>query len=150
MNYCTKGLSYIKWRKNIISCKVMFEQYTKWWWWWWYDDDEELFLWYGWPTKDVNPISSWDHCQRFSPSRISDTPRGGLEPVQNLSVGLVEWSYSAVITATLRRHNLKNCVHSMPKSKLPYPFLGTNIFKSKSRTFPSFKLSKHSIPLNKK
>ena len=32
---------------------------------------------------------------------------------------------------------LKNCVHGMRKSKLPYPFLGTNIFKLKFQTFDS-------------
>ena len=40
--------------------------------------------------KAFSLISSWDHCQRSSPSRISDTPRAGFEPVQNLSSGFVE------------------------------------------------------------
>ena len=40
--------------------------------------------------KVISLISSLDHCQRFSPSRISDTPRAGFEPVQNLSSDLVE------------------------------------------------------------
>ena len=31
-----------------------------------------------------------DHCQRFSPSRISDMPWAEFEPVQNLSSDLVE------------------------------------------------------------
>ena len=35
--------------------------------------------------KAFRLISSQDHCQRFSPSRISDTPRAGFEAVQNLS-----------------------------------------------------------------
>ena len=35
-------------------------------------------------------ISSLDHCQRLSPSQISDMPQAGFEPVQNLSSGLVE------------------------------------------------------------
>ena len=35
-------------------------------------------------------ISSRHHCQISSPSRISDTPRAGFEPAQNLSSGLVE------------------------------------------------------------
>ena len=30
-------------------------------------------------------ISSRDHCQRSSPSRIFDAPRAGYEPVQNLT-----------------------------------------------------------------
>ena len=52
-------------------------------------------------------ISSRDHCQRFSPSRISDTPRAGFEPAQNLSSGLVEWSCAVVISTTPRRHIMK-------------------------------------------
>ena len=40
--------------------------------------------------KAFSLISSQDHCQRSSPSRISDTPRAGFEPGQNLSSGLVE------------------------------------------------------------
>ena len=31
-----------------------------------------------------------EHCQRSSPSRISDMPRAGFEPAQNLSSGFVE------------------------------------------------------------
>ena len=33
-------------------------------------------------------------CQRSSPSRISDTPRAGFEPAQNLSSGFVERSWA--------------------------------------------------------
>ena len=40
--------------------------------------------------KVLSLISSQDHCQRFSPSRISDTPRAGFEPAQNLSLDIVE------------------------------------------------------------
>ena len=50
--------------------------------------------------KAFSLISSWDHCQRSSPSRIFDTPRAGFEPVQNLSSALVEWSCTVVITTT--------------------------------------------------
>ena len=50
-------------------------------------------------------ISSRDHCQRSSPSRISDTPGAVFEPTQNLSSGLVEWSCAVVITTTPRCHN---------------------------------------------
>ena len=45
-----------------------------------------------------------DHCQRSSPSRISDTPWAGFEPAQNLSSGLVEWSFAVVITTTPWRY----------------------------------------------
>ena len=54
--------------------------------------------------KAFSLISSRDHCQRSSPSRISDTPRAGYEPVQNLSSGLVEWFCAVVITTTPQRH----------------------------------------------
>ena len=47
--------------------------------------------------KACNLISSRDHCQRSSPSRISDTPRAGFEPAQSLSSGFVEWSCAVVI-----------------------------------------------------
>ena len=40
--------------------------------------------------KAFSFISRRDHCQRSSPSRISDTPRAGFEPAQNLSSDLVE------------------------------------------------------------
>ena len=40
------------------------------------------------------------HFQRFSPSQISDTPRAGFKPVQNLSLGFVERSSVVVITNT--------------------------------------------------
>ena len=40
--------------------------------------------------KAFSLISSRDHCQRFSPSQISDAPRAGFEPAQNLSSGLFE------------------------------------------------------------
>ena len=38
--------------------------------------------------KAFSLISSRDHCQRFSTSRISDTPQAGFELAQNLSSGL--------------------------------------------------------------
>ena len=50
--------------------------------------------------KVFSLISSRDHCQRSSPSWISDTPRAGFEPAQNLSSGLVEWNCAVVIPTT--------------------------------------------------
>ena len=47
-------------------------------------------------------ISSQDHYQTSYPSRISDTPRTGFEPAQNLSSAFVEWSCAAVIATTPR------------------------------------------------
>ena len=56
-----------------------------------YDDDEMMMMncFCGMVDrrKESSLISSRDHCQRFSPSRISNTPRAGFEPVQNLSSG---------------------------------------------------------------
>ena len=40
--------------------------------------------------KAFTLISSRDHCQRSSPSQISDTLRAGFEPAQNLSSGFDE------------------------------------------------------------
>ena len=54
--------------------------------------------------KEFSLISSRDHCLRFWPSRISDTPGAGFEPAQNLSSGLVVWSCAVVIIITPRRH----------------------------------------------
>ena len=63
------------------------------------DDHDELFCFCGM----VYTISCREHCQRPSPSRISDTPWAGFEHAQNLSLGLVEWSCVVVITITPRR-----------------------------------------------
>ena len=53
--------------------------------------------------KAFSLISSRDHCQRSSPLRISNMPRSGFEPAQNLSSGLVEWSCAVLIATTLSR-----------------------------------------------
>ena len=45
-------------------------------------------------------ICSLDHCQRSSPSRISNTPSAGFELMENLSSCFIEWSYATVITTT--------------------------------------------------
>ena len=42
--------------------------------------------------------SSRNHCQRSIPSRISNTPRTGFKPAQNLSSGFLEWSCAVVIS----------------------------------------------------
>ena len=60
--------------------------------------------------KAFSLISSRDHCQRSSPSRISDTPLAGFEPAQNLSSGFVEGSCAVVITTTPRRQISSRCV----------------------------------------
>ena len=53
-------------------------------------DDDNLFCGMVDRLKVFSYISSRDHCQRSLPLRISDTPRAGFEPAQNLSLGLVE------------------------------------------------------------
>ena len=62
--------------------------------------DDEVFCGIVDRRKSFSLISSRDHRQRFSPSRISDMPRAGFEPVQNLSSGCVEWCCAVVITTT--------------------------------------------------
>ena len=54
--------------------------------------------------KGFSLISSRDHCQRFSPSRISDTPWEGFNLAPNLRSSLVEWSCTVVLPTTPRRH----------------------------------------------
>ena len=48
-----------------------------------------------------------DHCHRCSASQISNTPRAGFEPPQNLGSGFVERSCAVVITTTTGQH-MKN------------------------------------------
>ena len=52
--------------------------------------------------RKASLISSRDHSQRSSPSRVSDTPRAGFQLAQNLSSGFVEWSCAVVIPTTPR------------------------------------------------
>ena len=44
--------------------------------------------------KTISHISSWNHCQRFSPSPTYIVPQAGLEPARKLTSGFVEWSCS--------------------------------------------------------
>ena len=68
------------------------------------DDDDDCFCGMVDQRKAFSLTSSRGHCQRSSPSQISDTPWAGFEPAQKLSSGLVEWSCAVVITTTPRRH----------------------------------------------
>ena len=72
------------------------------------EDDGDFFCGMVERRKAFSLISSRDHCQRSSPSRISYTPQAGLEPAQNLSSGLVEWICAVVITTTPRRKCFRN------------------------------------------
>ena len=69
------------------------------------DDNDESFLRNGWPMNgwSFSLVISPVHCQRFSPSRIFDTPRATFELAQNLSSGFVDWSCAVVITTIPRR-----------------------------------------------
>ena len=59
--------------------------------------------------KVFSDISSWDHCQRSSPSRISAVLQGGFELMQ--SSGFVELSCAVVISNT-PWHNIRCQVKS--------------------------------------
>ena len=63
-----------------------------------------------WAPKPVHQ-SSWmdtslDGLDTSLPSQIFNTLQAGFEPAQNLSSGLVQWSYAIVITATTRNTKL--------------------------------------------
>ena len=80
--------------------------------------------------KTFSLISSRNHCQRSSPSRISDTPRAGFEPAQSLSSDLVKWSCAVVITTTPRRHNVTpspSCVCSYVRTYLKAVYLAGSL-----------------------
>ena len=88
-----------------------------WWWWWlWWWSMMNCFCGIVDRRKAFSLISSRDHCQRSSPSRISDMPRVGFESAQNLSSGFVEWSCAVVITTTPRRCR----VRINKKARQPY------------------------------
>ena len=56
--------------------------------------------------KKFSLISSPDQCQMSSPSQVSDMPRAELEPAQNLSSRIVEWSCAVAVTSTPRHLTL--------------------------------------------
>ena len=78
------------------------------------DNDDELFCTMVDRRKVFSLISSREHCQRSSPSWISDTASS--EQGLDLRRGLVEWSCAVVITTTPRRHfNKMNVVSKIQK-----------------------------------
>ena len=84
-------------------------------------------------------ISSRNHCQRSSPSRISDMPRTGFEPAQNLSLGLVGWSCAVVITTTPRRLlNISLLVFMQKQYPENFAFLILKILELFARKFANF------------
>ena len=54
------------------------------------NDDDKLFRGMADRKRAFSFISSWNHCQRSSRSRIFDTQRAGFEPAQNLSSDFAE------------------------------------------------------------
>ena len=79
-------------------------------------------------------ISSRDHCQRSSTSRVSNMLQTGFEPAQNLSSGLVEWSCAVVITTT-PRHRYTTL---LPEGRINFKRRYLKIFKlSELRIFRS-------------
>ena len=49
------------------------------------------FLWNGWPRKALSLISSWDHCQRLSPSPISSMLEAGLDLCKTRIKAYAKW-----------------------------------------------------------
>ena len=64
--------------------------------------------------KEFSIISNRDHCQRSSPSLISDTPRAGFEPAQNLSSDFVEWICAVVIIEMFGNSKLLFSISILP------------------------------------
>ena len=89
--------------------------------------------------KAISLTSSRNHCQRSSPSRISDMPRTGFEPAQSLSLGLVGWSCAVVITTTPRRLlNISLLVFMQKQYPENFAFLILKILELFARKFANF------------
>ena len=95
-------------------------------------------------------ISSWEHCQRSSPLRISDIPQAEFEPVENLSSGFLEWSCAVVITTTPQRCYCSALILFIPWTTVN-SWLSQSLspYQSTSWTFfSSFSLLLHNLLLN--
>ena len=82
------------WPVPFINIRFIRKWISKWWWWWiavvvWLTDKRCLAL---FPAGTI--IRDPHHHE--SPNML----RAGLEPAQNLSSGLFEWSFAVVITTT--------------------------------------------------
>ena len=68
--------------------------------------------------KAFSLVSSQDHCQRFSPSQSSDTPRAGFKPAENPSSESTEGICAVMITTTSRCHQIfySSEIHKMSTS----------------------------------
>ena len=76
-------------------------------------------------------ISNRDHCQRISPSRISNTPRAGFISVQNVGSVFVESSCAVKIITTSHSFWLIFCIIC-----INFTLSSINIFLSKIKTSP--------------
>ena len=94
------------------------------------EDDDELFCGMIDQRKAFSLISSWDNCQRSSPSRIFDMPRAGVEPAQNLSSGFIEWSCAIVMTTTPHHHIVHDFRLNATKIRLWYTHIQPFLCKS--------------------
>ena len=77
--------------------------------------------------KAFSLISSRDHCQRASSLQIFDMRCAGLESVQNLSSGFVEWICVAGITTTSQPH--KEYKRKYFLSLWSYPYTEYNLLE---------------------
>ena len=86
--------------KSYICFITIYNFYQKEW------CDDELFCDMVDRWKAFSLITSLNHCQRSSLSRMSDMTQAEFEPAQNLSSGLVKWSCAVALTTTPRRHKI--------------------------------------------
>ena len=99
----TPHMNYWKLSKKLsnLPCVWLGDLYNEVIWW---------IVFVEWLTDKIrlSVVSSWDHCQRFSSSQISDKLRLGLKSVQNLSLDFVGWSCAVVVTFFILDANFKN------------------------------------------
>ena len=78
------SVKLLLWNSNQSLWKITLKKG-----WWWMMMMMNCFCCMVDRRKAFSLISSRNHCQRSWPSQISDTPRAGFEPAQNLNSGLV-------------------------------------------------------------
>ena len=107
-------------KANTDHIKRAINEFPWWlwrWWWWW----RWWIVFVVWLIDERRSlISSQDHCQRSSPSRISDTPWAGFEPAQNLSSGFDKWICTVVITTIPWRHFFNKIIKNPPSNFTPH------------------------------
>lgn len=92
---CISCFSYLATQKSFLYRLSMlvrgFNMYN--------DDDDNKFLFVDRLTSErhLYLISSWDHCQKFSPLQISDILPAEFQLAQNLSSEFFEWSCAIMI-----------------------------------------------------